>query len=113
MSATWADYDRDGHMDLYLSERCFRAPGTRSVPRADFNPSMPERDTAKYLKMVRGNTLLQKHRTGPLFGCHPIPWLKALPAGLGAPSSLTSTMTAGKDLYVANGYISQPDKDDL
>jgi hypothetical protein len=111
MSATWADYDRDGFMDLYVSNM-FSGAGNQIVPQADFSPSMPEATRAKYLKMVRGNTLLRN-------------------GGQGRFSDVTEPMAEGfagwawgakfgdfdndgwEDLYVANGYVSQPDQEDL
>jgi hypothetical protein len=63
MSATWADYDRDGNMDVYVSS-IFSGAGNQVVPQADFNPSMPEQTRRKYLKMVRGNTLLRNAGQG-------------------------------------------------
>jgi len=111
MSVTWADYDRDGNMDLYVSSM-FSGAGNQIVAKADFNPLMPNETRQKYLKMVRGNTLLRN-------------------VGQGRFSDVTNPMSEGfggwawgsqfadlnndgwEDLYVANGYISQPDKDDL
>ena len=111
MSATWADYDRDGFMDLYVSSM-FSGAGNQVVAQSDFNANMPEETRSRYLKMVRGNTLLKN-------------------SGQGQFEDLTSPMAEGfggwawgakfadfnndgwEDLYVANGYISQPDTDDL
>ena len=58
MSATWGDYNRDGLMDLYVSSM-FSGAGNQVVAQADFNPTMPEETRRKYLKMVRGNSLLE------------------------------------------------------
>ena len=111
MSATWADYDRDGFMDLYVSSM-FSAAGNQVVSQTDFNANMPQETRSKYLKMVRGNTLMRN-------------------LGKGQFADVTQPMTEGfggwawgskfadfdndgwEDLYVANGYISQPDTDDL
>lgn len=111
MSATWGDYDRDGFMDLYVSSM-FSGAGNQVVAQSDFNANMPEETRTRYLKMVRGNTLLKN-------------------SGQGQFEDLTSPMAEGfggwawgakfadfnndgwEDLYVANGYISQPDTDDL
>jgi hypothetical protein len=111
MSATWADHDRDGLMDLYVSSM-FSGAGNQIIAQADFNPTMPEETRRKYLKMVRGNSLLRN-------------------AGAGRFEDITDPMSEGfggwawgakfadfnndgwEDLYVANGYVSQPDKDDL
>ena len=111
MSASWGDYDRDGNMDLYVSSM-FSGAGNLVVPQTDFNPSMPEQTRERYLKMVRGNSLMRNN-------------------GAGQFSDVTSPMDEGyagwawgsvfgdldndgwEDLYVANGYISQPKLDDL
>lgn len=111
MSATWADTNRDGWMDLYVSNM-FSGAGNQVVPQTGFNPSMPTQTRATYLKMVRGNSLLRH-------------------AGSGHFEDVTDPMAEGfgkwawgakfgdfnndgwEDIYVANGYISQPDKDDL
>ena len=63
MSVTWGDYDRDGLMDLYVSSM-FSGAGNQIVAQADFNPTMPEETRRKYLKMVRGNTLLRNSGKG-------------------------------------------------
>jgi len=111
MSASWGDFDRDGRMDLYVSSM-FSGAGNLVVPQADFNPNMPEDTRDRYLKMVRGNSLMRN-------------------MGQGEFSDITSPMNEGyadwawgamfgdfdndgwEDLYVANGYLSQPKKDDL
>ncbi len=111
MSATWADHDRDGLMDVYVSSM-FSGAGNQIIAQSDFNPTMPEETRRKYLKMVRGNSLLRN-------------------AGEGRFDDITDPMSEGfggwawgakfadfnndgwEDLYVANGYVSQPDKDDL
>jgi hypothetical protein len=111
MSASWGDFDRDGRMDLYVSSM-FSGAGNLVVPQADFNPKMPEDTRDRYLKMVRGNSLMRN-------------------MGAGEFADITSPMNEGyadwawgamfgdfdndgwEDLYVANGYLSQPKKDDL
>lgn len=111
MSATWADYDRDGLMDLYVSSM-FSSAGSQIVNQAGFNPSMKEETRQKYLKMVRGNTLLRNSGGGRFSDV-----TKPMSEGFGAwawGSKFADFNNDGwEDLYVTNGYISQPDKDDL
>ena len=111
MSATWADYDRDGYMDLYVSSM-FSGAGNQIVAQADFNPSMPEETRQKYLKMVRGNTLLRNVGQGR-FSDVTDPMAEGF-GGWAWGSKFADLNNDGwEDLYVANGYISQPDTDDL
>ena len=111
MSASWGDYDRDGAMDLYVSSM-FSSAGNQIVAQADFNPSMPEETRRKYLKMVRGNTLMRNMGDG-IFADATNPIAEGF-AGWAWGSSFGDFNNDGwEDLYVANGYISQPDMDDL
>ncbi|MDA0812093.1 MAG: VCBS repeat-containing protein [Verrucomicrobia bacterium] len=111
MSATWGDYDRDGSMDLYVSSM-FSGAGNQVIPQSDFNPSMPEETRQKYLKMVRGNTLMRNLGDGR-FADVTSPADEGF-AGWAWGSRFADLNNDGwEDLYVANGYISQPDKDDL
>ncbi len=111
MSATWGDYDRDGAMDLYVSSM-FSSAGNQIVAQSDFNPSMPEETRKKYLKMVRGNTLMRNAGDGS-FADVTNPMDEGF-AGWAWGAQFADLNNDGwEDLYVANGYISQPDKDDL
>ncbi|MFT5409616.1 MAG: hypothetical protein ACI9NC_002341 [Verrucomicrobiales bacterium] len=111
MSATWADYDRDGEMDLYVSSM-FSSAGNQIVAQDDFNPSMPEETRLKYLKMVRGNSLMRNSGEG-IFSDVTDPIVEGF-AGWAWGSKFADLNNDGwEDLYVANGYISQPDRGDL
>lgn len=111
MSATWADFDRDGRMDLYVSNM-FSGAGNQIVAQADFDPSMPTETRKTYLKMVRGNTLLRNVGQGR-FSDVTNPMAEGF-GGWAWGSKFADLNNDGwEDLYVANGYISQPDKEDL
>jgi hypothetical protein len=111
MSATWADYDRDGYMDLYVSNM-FSGAGNQIVPQADFNPSMPGEIRAKYLKMVRGNTLLRNGGQGR-FSDVTDPMAEGFGEWAWGAKFADLNNDGWEDIYLANGYISQPDKTDL
>jgi hypothetical protein len=111
MSAAWADYDRDGHMDLYVSNM-FSSAGNQIVPRANFYPTLSEETRKKYLKMVRGNSLLRNSGSGS-FSDVTDPMNEGF-GGWAWGSQFADLNNDGwEDLYVANGYITQEDEDDL
>lgn len=111
MSVTWGDYDRDGSMDLYVSSM-FSSAGNQIVAQSDFNPTMPEETRKKYLKMVRGNSLMRNAGQGH-FNDVTNPTAEGF-AGWAWGGKFADLNNDGwEDLYVANGYISQPDVDDL
>ena len=111
MSATWADYDRDGLMDIYVSSM-FSGAGNQVIAQADFNPSMTEETRQKYLKMVRGNSLL-KNRGQGRFDDITDPMAEGFAGWAWGAKFADFNNDGWEDLYVANGYVSQPDKDDL
>jgi len=111
MSAGWADYDRDGNMDLYVSSM-FSGAGNQVVPHADFNLSMREETRLKYLKMVRGNSLL-RNLGGGRFADVTNPMAEGFARWAWGAKFADLNNDGWEDIYVANGYISQPDKDDL
>ncbi|MDG2124297.1 MAG: VCBS repeat-containing protein, partial [Verrucomicrobiales bacterium] len=111
MSATWGDYNRDGNMDLYVSSM-FSGAGNQIVAQEDFNPTIDEATRRKYLKMVRGNSLLRNSGSGQ-FEDVTDPMSEGF-GGWAWGSKFADLNNDGwEDLYVANGYISQPDPDDL
>jgi hypothetical protein len=111
MSASWGDLDRDGNMDLYVSSM-FSGAGNLVIPQDDFNPSMPQKTRERYLKMVRGNSLMRNNGSGG-FTDITSPMNEGY-AGWAWGTGLGDFNNDGwEDIYVANGYISQPKKDDL
>ncbi len=98
-------------MDLYVSSM-FSGAGNQIVAKADFNPSMPEEIRFKYLKMVRGNSLLRNSGQGR-FADVTAPMSEGFGGWAWGSKFADFNNDGWEDLYVANGYISQPDKDDL
>ena len=71
MSVSWADFNRDGLMDLYVGNM-FSSAGNRIVPQRQFKTEVDPQTREKYLYLARGNTLLQNtghadESTGPTF----------------------------------------------
>lgn len=111
MSATWADYDCDGRMDLYVSNM-FSGAGNQIVPQSDFHQSMAKTTRNKYLKMVRGNTLLRNLGDGKFVDATN-PTNEGFGRWAWGARFADFNNDGWEDLYVTNGYLSQPNKDDL
>jgi hypothetical protein len=110
MSVTWADYDRDGLMDVYVSNM-FSAAGNRITFQDQFKTDATAEVKARLQRFARGNTLLKN--TGGTF----------------TDTSEAASVTMGRwawganffdinndgweDLVVANGFITTDDTSDL
>jgi hypothetical protein len=110
MSVTWGDYDRDGAMDLYVSNM-FSSAGNRVAYQRKFREGTGE-SLGSFRRHARGNSLF--HNSGD---------------GTFTDVSVSSAATMGRwawgakfadlnndgweDLYVANGYITSEETDDL
>ena len=110
MSVAWADYNRDGKMDLYVGNM-FSAAGNRITSRRRFTGNRP--NTAQQLqRMARGNTLFQGSSDGSF---HDVSETAAVTMGRWAWSSLFADLNndGWQDLVVANGYLTNERTDDL
>jgi hypothetical protein len=107
MAASWADYDNDGRMDLYVSNmhsyagaRITRAPGFGQDPEV----------RARGQRFAKGNTLLRNLGGGRFEEIEPSPAINARWAW--GNLFFDYDNDGDQDLYVANGMFSNaPDKD--
>ena len=112
MSMAWFDYDNDGFDDLYVVNM-WEAAGKRVMTQDQFLRSAPEDVRRIYLRDAMGNTLLHNEgskgafrdvtdESGTRFG------------GWNWGSDAWDFDHDGfPDLYVANGFISGPERDNL
>ena len=111
MSCCWSDYDNDGHPDIYVPSM-WEAAGQRVSGQKQFHQQAPENIRELYQRHARGNALYRNKGDGTFenVGEH-----AGVEMGRWSWSSdfWDFDHDGNADLYVANGYISGPDKNDL
>jgi hypothetical protein len=117
MSVTWGDYDRDGWMDIYVSNM-FSAAGSRITHQAKFKSAASADVRGRLQRFARGNTMLRNLGENP-----------GSPGVRFSDESIRAGVTMGRwawgsnfvdlnndgweDLFVANGYMTTKDSGDL
>lgn len=109
MSASWGDYDGDGLIDLYVGNM-FSNAGRRITGQAGFLGVADDGLLEIYKRFAKGNTLF---RQGPQGAFHERD--AGVEMGRWAWSSVFADLDndGWEDLFVANGYITGPESDDL
>ena len=110
MSVSWLDYDNEGVQDLYVADM-WTAAGERVSTQAIFKPDTPSDIRALYQKHAMGNSLF--HNEGNAFED------RTGQAGVGVGRWSWSSDAwdfdhdGFLDLYIANGMVSGPQREDL
>jgi hypothetical protein len=110
MGVTWGDYDRDGRMDVHVSNM-FSAAGSRVTTQALFKPDATEEVRARLRHFAEGDTLLRN--AGGAF--QDVTGVAGVAMARWAWSSNFTDMNndGWEDLVVANGYVTTEDPGDL
>ncbi len=120
MSVCWNDFDNDGIEDLYVADM-WTAAGERISSQEIFKKDTPEDVRALYRKHAMGNSLFRNgelHRVGAQGGDRAFED-ETSTAGVGmgrwswSSDSFDFDHDGFSDLYIANGMISGPSKQDL
>jgi tetratricopeptide (TPR) repeat protein len=111
MSVCWFDYDGDGTHDLYVANM-WTAAGKRVAMQDLFQKDAPKEVRALYRKHAMGNSLFRSTGEGTFQD-------RSEPAGVGmgrwswSSDSWDFDHDGFADLYVVNGMVSGPSRDDL
>ncbi|MGO9086571.1 MAG: FG-GAP-like repeat-containing protein [Candidatus Sulfotelmatobacter sp.] len=110
MSSCWLDYDNDGAEDLYVANM-WTAAGERVTAQEIFKKDSPQPVRALYHKHAMGNSLLRNR------GAEFEEATNSSGAGLGrwawSSDSFDFDHDGFPDLYIANGFVSNPSRQDL
>jgi Flp pilus assembly protein TadD/peroxiredoxin len=111
MSASWSDFDNDGKQDIYAANM-WSAAGQRVAAQKIFHPDAPENIRALYQRHARGNSLYRNLGDGKFQNV-----AEQAGAAMGRWSWCSDFWDFDHDgypdLYIANGYVSGPDQNDL
>lgn len=111
MSASWSDVENGGKQDIYVANM-WSAAGQRVSVQKPFQENAPEDTRALYRRHARGNSLYRNQGNGKFQNM-------AEQAGVQmgrwswCSDFLDFDHDGYPDLYIANGYISGPDRNDL
>jgi Flp pilus assembly protein TadD/peroxiredoxin len=111
MGCSWADIDNDGRQDIYVTSM-WEAAGQRVSDQQQFHPEAPEKIRELYQRHARGNALYKNQGDGKFKN---IGRQAGVEMGRWTWSSdfWDFDHDGYSDLYVANGYISGPEENDL
>ena len=111
MGCCWCDFDNDGHQDIYVPSM-WEAAGQRVSGQKQFHEAAPERIRELYRRHARGNALYRNQGEGTFEN---VGHRAGVEMGRWSWSAdfFDFDHDGYSDLYVANGYLSGPEKYDL
>lgn len=111
MSACWADFNNDGHQDIYISSM-WEAAGQRVSHQKQFHSEATEEVRAAYQRQGLGNALYRNLGDGT-FRNVGMQTNTAMGHWSWAADAWDFDHDGRSDLYVTNGYISATDPTDI
>jgi len=108
MSVSWGDYNRDGHMDVYVSNM-FSAAGSRITTQKQFKTDASDELRGRFRRFARGNSLFRNVGTTNVEASFEDVSLDAhvnMGRWAWGSSFVDLNNDSWQDLVVANGYLS-------
>ncbi len=109
MSASWEDFDNDGRLDLYFGNM-YSTAGLRVTHWSRFKEGSGLVES--YRKHARGNTLLRNRGDGG-FDDVSVPTRSYMGRWSWASDFLDFNLDGREDIYIAAGFVTNPDVHDL
>ena len=110
MSVCWDDFDNDGAEDLYVANM-WTAPGVRISAQEEFKKDSAPEVRALYQKHAMGNSLLRNR--GSAFDDVTISSGVGMGRWSWSSDAIDFDHDGFADLYITNGMVSGPSRDDL
>lgn len=111
MAVTWADFNRDGMMDVYVSNM-FSAAGSRVTFQSQFKPDAPQEVRHRLQRFARGSTLM-RNLDGNSFEDVSADARVAVARWAWGTKFIDINNSGWQDLLVANGNVTGEDSGDL
>ena len=108
MSACWSDFNNDGNQDIYVANM-WSAAGQRVSTQKRFQERAPENVRALYQRHARGNALYRNNGDGTFQNVSRQAWVEMGRWGWSS-DAWDFDHDGYPDIYVANGYISAPER---
>lgn len=111
MAVSWGDYNRDGQMDVYVSNM-FSAAGNRITFQQQFKPGATQDVRSRLQRFARGSTLMKARENGPFEDVSESTGV-AMGRWAWGNSFVDINNDGWQDIVVANGNITGEDPGDL
>ncbi|MFK7911311.1 MAG: FG-GAP repeat domain-containing protein [Akkermansiaceae bacterium] len=111
MSTSWADYDRDGWMDIFVANM-WSSAGNRITFQDRFKSNASPEAKRRFQRVARGNTLLHNQGDGT-FADHSAQAGIEMGRWAWGTNFIDLNNDGWEDVVVANGYITTEDTGDL
>ncbi|MCA9212885.1 MAG: VCBS repeat-containing protein, partial [Planctomycetales bacterium] len=111
MSATWDDFNNDGFVDLYVSNM-FSSAGSRITNNQLFKPGVDPTDLEGFKRHARGNSLFV-NRAGQGFEDNSVSLNVTMGRWAWGSLFVDVNNDGWRDIYVANGFVTADNNNDL